>query len=327
MFLEMTRATIKNLLLLATKVALSGLLIWFIATKIDIASALVHLRNLSGAVALAVIAIIILGFAAAAYRLLPVLRMFGQNCTFLTAFRITWIGIFFGQALVTFLTGDAVRIWWIMRLGVGLRVAASAILLDRAIGFIALMVLVLLALPSLLGLTDDPVPRAGLIAVALSGAVAVVVFFVLGRTVPERLYKARYVGFLADLSSASRHAMAAPRQTIIAFLPSVAAQFLQVLVVFILARAYGLEVGLFQCLIVVPAVMLISMMPIFVAGWGAREGVMVLAFGLQGFPADKVLAVSITYGLAMMVASVPGGILWLLSRRAKANTPAADPAE
>lgn len=63
MFLEMTRATIRNLLLAAIKVALSGLLIWFIATKIDIANALVHLRNLNGAVALAVIAIIISGFA------------------------------------------------------------------------------------------------------------------------------------------------------------------------------------------------------------------------------------------------------------------------
>ena len=180
----MTRKMLRNLLLAAIKLAVSGLLIWYVTTKIDIGSALVHLKSLSAVIAIAVVAVIISGFAVAGYRLRPILGMFGERCSFLFGFQTMWIGNFFGQALVTFLTGDAVRIWWIMRLGIGLRVAASAILIDRAIGFIALMALVLLALPSLLGLTGDAVMRAGLFSVAVTGTGAIVAFFVFGRMVP-----------------------------------------------------------------------------------------------------------------------------------------------
>ncbi len=322
----MTGKTLRNLLLAAIKLAVTGLLVWYVTTKIDISSALVHLKNLSGVIAIAVVAVLISGFAVAGYRLRPILGMFGERCSFLTGFQAMWIGTFFGQALVTFLTGDAVRIWWIMRLGIGLRTAASAILIDRAIGFIALMVLVLLALTPLLDLTGDMVMRTGLLSVALTGTGAIAAFFVLGRMVPERLRQSPYIGFLADLASASRHALAAPRESVFAFVLSAGTQLIMVLAVFILARAFGLDVGYYQCLIVVPAVVLISMMPIFVAGWGAREFLMVQAFGLMGFAADKVLAVSITFGLAMMVASAPGGVLWLIKRRAKHETTVFDPA-
>ena len=46
-----------------------------------------------------------------------------------------------------------------------------------------------------------------------------------------------------------------------------------------------------------------------------REGAMVVGFGLYGVPADVAIAVSITYGLAILVTSLPGGILWLMARR------------
>ncbi len=322
----MTRKTLRNLSLVAVKLAVSGLLIWYVTTKIDIGSSFVHLKNLSGVSAIAVVAVIISGFALAGYRLRPILGMFGERCSFLFGFQTMWIGNFFGQALVTFLTGDAMRIWWIMRLGIGLRVAASAILIDRAIGFSALMVLVLLALAPLLDLTGDAVMRAGLFSVALDGTGAIAIFFVLGRVMPERMHQGRYIGFLTDIASASRHALAAPREGVFAFALSIGVQLNMTLAVFILARAFGLEVAYTQCLMVVPVVMLISMMPIFVAGWGAREFLMVQAFGLMGFPADKVLAVSITFGLAMMIASVPGGVLWLIKRRAKDEATVPDPA-
>lgn len=46
-------------------------------------------------------------------------------------------------------------------------------------------------------------------------------------------------------------------------------------------------------------------------GWGLREGLMVVALGLAGVPPDAALSVSILFGLAMIVAGLPGGVLWL----------------
>ena len=52
--------------------------------------------------------------------------------------------------------------------------------------------------------------------------------------------------------------------------------------------------------------------PISVAGWGVREGTMVVALGQAGvLPAD-VLALSVAFGLIYMLAGIPGGLLSLV---------------
>ena len=90
----MTRKTLRNLFLAAIKLAVSGLLIWYVTTKIDIGSSLVHLKNLSGVIAIAVVAVIISGFAVAGYRLRPILGMFGERCSFLRCTRELPMSIF-----------------------------------------------------------------------------------------------------------------------------------------------------------------------------------------------------------------------------------------
>ena len=57
------------------------------------------------------------------------------------------------------------------------------------------------------------------------------------------------------------------------------------------------------------------MIPVSIAGWGVREGAMVVAFGFVGIPAADALVVSLTFGALLVAAGMPGGILWLLSGR------------
>jgi hypothetical protein len=64
--------------------------------------------------------------------------------------------------------------------------------------------------------------------------------------------------------------------------------------------------------------MLISMVPISIAGWGVREGAMVSAFGLVGLRAADALAMSIVFGLIVSLVGVPGGVIWALTRPKRA---------
>jgi uncharacterized membrane protein YbhN (UPF0104 family) len=73
--------------------------------------------------------------------------------------------------------------------------------------------------------------------------------------------------------------------------------------------------SLLHFLVLVPPVLFLSMMPVSFAGWGVREGAMVAALSAVGVPAHQSLAMSIAYGLVNVVASLPGGVLWLVSRR------------
>ena len=73
----------------------------------------------------------------------------------------------------------------------------------------------------------------------------------------------------------------------------------------------------------VPPVMLITMMPISIAGWGVREATMGLAFGFAGLAANEGVNVSLLYGAVFFIVGAFGGLVWILSaeKAAQGATP------
>ena len=61
--------------------------------------------------------------------------------------RYNLIGTFFNQTLPSSIGGDAVRLWLVARGGAGWRAATYSIFVDRAIGLIALAIIIVASLP------------------------------------------------------------------------------------------------------------------------------------------------------------------------------------
>ena len=95
---------------------------------------------------------------------------------------------------------------------------------------------------------------------------------------------------------------------------SVGIHLLNVLAMYLIARGLEIEVGIVTAVVLLPPVLLLSLLPISVAGWGVREGATVVALSLAGVPSYQSLAVSICFGLCALAISLPGGVLWLVSR-------------
>src|SRR5262249_37142483 len=88
--------------------------------------------------------------------------------TDLLAFRYNVIGAFFNQTLPSSIGGDAVRLWLVQR-SAGWRAATYSILTDRAVGFIALALIIVASLPWSYGMIGDDRGRLALIFVDFSG--------------------------------------------------------------------------------------------------------------------------------------------------------------
>jgi uncharacterized membrane protein YbhN (UPF0104 family) len=56
--------------------------------------------------------------------------------------------------------------------------------------------------------------------------------------------------------------------------------------------------------------MMVTLIPISIAGWGVRESAMVVAFGLIQVPRSDAIAVSLLFGMTLLVTGLPGGVLW-----------------
>jgi uncharacterized protein (TIRG00374 family) len=84
---------------------------------------------------------------------------------------------------------------------------------------------------------------------------------------------------------------------------------------YLLASAVGVNADFFTVFFLFPIVLLFSMLPVSLGGWGVREGVMVLLFGLVGTPREDALAISVLFGICSTIAGLPGAVAWLFSHR------------
>ena len=63
----------------------------------------------------------------------------------------------------------------------------------------------------------------------------------------------------------------------------------------------------------IPPVMLITMLPVSIAGWGVREATMGLAFGYAGLATAEGVNVSLLFGAVSFIAGAFGGLVWIFS--------------
>lgn len=315
---------ISTLSLFALKLALTALPLWLIASHLDLESALALMVRIewhyaAGAALAAVAQILLVGL-----RLATISRMMGATIRLTTTVPITWIGTFFSQALISFISGDVARVWLLARNGLALRQATNTVLLDRAFGVIALVLLILGGILPLLAALPSPEMQWGAAVTTAGFAGGIAVFLLLGWLAARRpdqrlplLHAARFT-WIADFASAARYVFIAPAQALIALGQGLVVHGLSVLAVFWLFRGIGAtSLSLAACFVLVPFIILLAMLPISVAGWGVREGAMIMGFSTLAIASEISLAVSIAFGFILLLTSLPGAALWLLARDRK----------
>ncbi|MCH7692947.1 MAG: flippase-like domain-containing protein [Proteobacteria bacterium] len=318
----------KKRLPLALKFLVSGLLIWFLLANVDLEAAKERVLEIApGMVALAT-AIFLVQLVIGAMRWRAVLDAIGAPLPFARAVRFFFIGAFFSQTLPSSVGGDAVRIYKTWRAGLTLGAAVNGVMLERIAAVVALVALVAATQPFFLPRVSEDTAGWIISAVALSVAATVagmVVLLVLDR-LPVSLRGWRLVRGLARLGVDARKVFLVPRAAGKALGWGVAGHVNLTLGVYVLALGLKLDVTWVDCIVLFPPALLLTTLPISIAGWGVREGAMVAVFALVGVPTDGALVLSILFGLLDALISLPGGIVWVLSGDRRADVIAAAPA-
>lgn len=305
--------TTARYLLIAAKIALSAGLIYYAISRIDLHEAWSQMRNITAFAVFATMMILFLEIVVASERLRRLLAMLGRQCRFFQTLDVVFIGAFFSQTMISFVGGDAMRIWRIVRSNVALGVAARSVVLDRVSGLAGLLILVLVTLPFLLQLVTDPAMRLGLL-VALIGAVGGFAVLASFNYLPDALRRFRLFHWIAELAAAARSVTRNVQDLFVVLGLSLAVHLLNIAIIYLLGLGLSIDLTFWQCLLLVPPVMFLSMLPISVAGWGVREGAMIVALGLVDVTPAQSVALSVCFGLGLLAISLPGGMLWLLHR-------------
>lgn len=252
-----------------------------------------------------------------------------------TAVAEYYLATFLNQVLPGGVLGDAARAWRHGRRQADMqssRGAWHAVLIERVAGQFALLLLTAVALIA------SPPLRDGL-AHALAPALAL--------TLAEPLHPASALRWAGLAAAATLAAFAALRWAVpirafahdlrLALLAngiwrpqaiaSLAVSASYVAVYFCCARALGIGTPASMLLPLIPLVLLAMAVPVSVAGWGVREGAAAAVWWLAGLPPAQGMAISIAYGVLVVLSSLPGAVVLVAVRRPRSHVREAAPGE
>jgi uncharacterized membrane protein YbhN (UPF0104 family) len=292
----------------------SGLVLWLILRFIAAGGGRPPLAAFDLSWALAAILLTTLQLGTVAARWAFFTRELGAPLGYFTALGAYYVSVFLNQVLPLGILGDALRgLWHARRLAAGDQAqpaldAATALILDRASGQLALFTLVLVVLPlwwqplrSAVHGSGFQLDARGALGILLALAVLVVVARYLGRSALRHLARARQIFFR-------------PSALAVHGAYSLLALALHLAAYACAARALGFSLPFGLAARVVPPVLVASALPSFAFGTGAREACAAALYHLLGLRPAEGAAIALGLGLLGFLASLPGLLVLVLPR-------------
>ncbi len=218
---------------------------------------------------------------------------------------------FVNQVVPGGVAGDAWRAQRHARRSGRAGVAWRAVILERASGQ-----LVVVALAALV-VTLYPPWREGFAPALLAAGLGLGLVGLFGGLLAWRLRD--QAGWLAHIGPDVRQALLARRAWSVQLASSMVIVLSYLLVFAAGARGIGVELPLLSLMMMALPALLAMLIPVSVAGWGLREGAAGAVWLISGLPPEQGVAVSIAYGLLVLVASLPGALVLLIPTSAQAH--------
>jgi hypothetical protein len=308
----------RRILSLAVKAAISGLLLYFALNLVNIGTVTDRLaRTNPGWLALGV-ALLLAQVFLLALRWGGIVTACGAELPLGRLFRLSMIAIFFNQTLPSSVGGDAMRIWLASK-QTNWRIGAYSVFLDRVVGVVALAAIVVICLPWSLDLVRNPVGRGALLIIGFGSLAAGVIFVALAWDKLRILQRWSLTRHLVATAGIALTILRSPRDLISIAVLSALIHLLSASAAWCAAQSVGANLSLANSLFLVLPVILISIVPISIAGWGVREGAMVAAFAYAGLSQSDGLIVSLLFGAGFLVLGLVGGLVWIFDTEDRAR--------
>ncbi len=286
------------------------LLLAGLALFLDLDRLWLELQRLPASLLLPVLALTVFQVGLSAWRWRYTAKRLGLQMSYSRAFREYYLASFLNQVLPGGVMGDAGRAWRHSRETDKKLGAVHAVIIERLSGQFALFLVVAWAVAWLSesGRFSPNLSVGWLLPVVAIGSLAVGLW---GMRSKNRA--GRYIRRLCkDLSQTLFGWQVLPIQlgTSLLVLGSYLAVF------FLLAQQAGYierEGSGFLMLALCSLLLLSMVIPLTVAGWGVREGAAAVLWPLAGLPAEQGVALSVAYGVLVLISSFPG--LAVLLRR------------
>jgi len=299
---------------LAVRFAVTGALLTAIAFRINWRGAGHRLAHGEWRWFVLAVGLLVASQILGAARWLLLLRGARVDAPWLHVLRAYAIGIFTNNFLPTSFGGDAARAWIVARSSPNLVRALTSVVVDRITAIWCLLAVAWVVLSA----EPDTVPASlvfALLGVTLAGSVAsglVLVFALRGGARLATRLPSRFLKWAREIRATLWSYVRMPRILGAALLSGLGFQALAVTVVWAVARAIDLHLPFALAAVSAPLILVITLLPISIAGFGVREGGTVLVLGAAGYSTTEATLLSLVGVVALVVSSLPGAFAIVL---------------
>lgn len=266
-----------------------------------------------------------------AYKWYLLLRSRAIKVSFIRAWGIYMVGIFFSLFLPTSMGGDLIRIHELGKITGKRAEAAASVFIERFSGMVILFLLTIVALFMQRQLLSVAWMTLSLI-VAVVASVGIIWVIIDER--PYHFIRNIFYGRISLLDKIlakldKLHAAVIEYRDdrmalFIALLNTLLFYLLAVLNVYVTALAFSADVQFFQILIAVPLIMFIMNLPISIGGIGLMEFAFVFIFDISGYSSALALSTALLMRVKIFFDAGLGGIIYPLVSRNTTQNPKAD---
>lgn len=300
---------------LVVKSGLTFAALWFVSRGVDFAHLGEMLRHQDQALLAMAAVLILCQIALGGLRWQLIMQALAKDgahtMPIMEAQRIYYISVFFSCCLPGTVGGDIIRAWLAKSDRMSLSLSIHSVIIDRVIALLALGLLVAATLP-MYGIS----PLLVILLIGIGIFTSLWLVFKIDRPL-KRFEHWPTVRWLLYFIGNLRLLLTRRIVFIISLIYSLAAHLSLCLSTWVLAMSLGIAITPWQCILLIPPVLLAIALPISIGGWGVREAGMVSMLSLAGVPQAAALMLSIQLGLMGILVSLPGGVLWLAYRKNK----------
>lgn len=300
----------------------TALLVW-IVTRADLGDVAAALARTNVWWLVAALLLQLCGSYLTAYRWRRLLHAHQVDIPQGLLFQSCMVSTFYRQFLPSTVGGDAIRMYDSWRAGASKGAAATALVIDRLLGLLMLVLFAVVALPFANQLTAQYPPLYAWVWLGAGGLLVStwLIFMpsggVIGMVRPlVRVLPRGVVGLVEKAASAMAAYRGQKRTLIQALFLSLLLQVNVVTFYFCIAQGLGLEVPYHVFYAIVPIAITVMLLPVSINGIGIREGIFVFLLAAYGVGQAEALAFAwLEYGMFLFY-GVVGGVVYALRNEA-----------
>ena len=296
------------------KFSISFSLLFYLFNRTQFSAIKDSLEQVSLPLVFVAISLLFLQCLAGSFRWCVVTKSIARSVPIWTSFKIILLGNFFNQFLPSSAGGDIMRVWYVRSIGLSTRMSIATILIDRLLALLALGALITITFPITYYLVDDSLFRLSIFG---SGILIFILFFLIyyARKIPRKYYGYKITEYIRKFSDATHLILKERRTAILLLSLSMIMHLISGAVVYLIAISLGVKVGLLACLMLTQPVLLLTVIPVSIAGWGVREVGLIAVLSFVGVDNDNAFLVSIVFGILLIFISLPGAIVWVFKNQ------------